>query len=332
MHRSELRQDLVSGDWIVLAPRRGARPHEFFSSGARKRAPKRDCPFEASAVRGRRPMLEYGTGSASWTLRVIANKFPAFIHRAACPTFVRHGVYTVAEGVGHHDIVVTRHHDRNFADLSERRAREVFQAFRDRYAMLAEDQCVKYVSMFQNWGPEAGASVYHPPYQIIAIPFVPPNVDHSIQGSRLYFSRHKTCVHCAIITAERKARKRVVYENETAVAFVPFASRVPFELGVFPKRHTPFFENSPDRSLDGIAETLQRALAALKRALKDPDYNFFIHTSPLPSKNRYLHYHGHIEVLPKLSKFAGFELGTGLEINSVDPDKAARILRAAARR
>lgn len=330
MYRSELRKDLVSGDWVVLAPRRGARPHEFARSKARRRAPTRGCPFEGPVARGERPIFEYGAGGA-WTLRVVPNKFPAFTHRRTCPAFVERGIYTVTEGVGHHEILVTRRHDRNFADLSPRRASEVFHAFRDRYLMLDEDRCVKYVSMFQNWGPEAGASIYHPHYQMIAIPVVPPDVEHSLKGSRAYFARHKACVHCSIIAAERKARKRVVYENETAVAFVPFASRVPFELGVFPKRHAPRFEDSSDRDLDGVAETLQYSLRAVKRALHDPDYNFFIHTAPLRDKNRYMHYHWHIEVLPKLSKFAGFELGTGLEINPVDPDKAARMLRSAAR-
>lgn len=331
MYRSELRKDLVSGDWIVLAPHRAKRPHDFFRVKVRRRASARGCPFEWSLGENAGVIMEYGAGGA-WTLRVVPNKFPAFTHRRTCPAFVQRGIYMIAEGVGHHEILVTRRHDRNFADLSPRRASEVFQAFRDRYLMLAEDRCVKYVSMFQNWGSEAGASIYHPHYQIVAIPVVPPDVEHSLKGSRVYFARHKACVHCSIVAAERSARKRVVFENETAVAFVPFASRVPFELGVFPKRHAPFFEDSVDHCLDGVAEALQYSLRAVKRALRDPDYNFFIHTAPLRGKNRYGHYHWHIEVLPKLSKFAGFELGTGLEINPVDPDKAARMLRSAARK
>ena len=328
MKHSELRQDLVSGDWVVIAPRRGARPSDFKIKAKRLRAPRLNCPFEEpGGPEGRGVILRYGS-SGRWAAVVIPNKYPAFVHRRVCPLIAPVGIYTATEGVGHHDIVITRDHHANFSDLSTGDAELVFQGFRDRYLMFTEDKCVSYVSIFQNWGPRAGASIYHPHYQIIAIPVVPPEVEHSFIGSRQYYRRHNVCVHCAIIAYELKERKRIVAENKFAVAIAPFASRAAFEMRVFPKAHLPFFEDSVDHHTGGVVAVFQEALLKLKRALNDPDYNFFIHTAPLRSRERYRHYHWHIEVLPKVNIFAGFEFGTGLEINQVDPDKAARLLRA----
>ena len=124
-----------------------------------------------------------------------------------------------------------------------------------------------------------------------------------------------------------KKKKRIIYENKGAIVFAPFVSREPFELRIFPKKHSPYFENTLDIDLSYIADALQFALKRIEKKLDDADYNFFIHTAPLKNKKRYSHYHWHIEVLPKLNISAGFELSTGIEINVVDPDFAANILK-----
>lgn len=126
---------------------------------------------------------------------------------------------------------------------------------------------------------------------------------------------------------ERKQKTRIIYENEGAVAFAPFVSRGPFELRVFPKKHLPFFENTYDHDMAFVVEALQKSLRNIKKDLGDPDYNFFIHTAPMQDKGKYTHYHWHIEIFPKLAIKAGFELGTGVDINIVDPDLAAKTLK-----
>ena len=323
MKLSELRQDIVSGDWILIASARGARPHAPGGGEKRVRARIPGCPFENP---GGEPLLEYRK-RGDWSVRVVENKFPAFTHPGTCSEAFTHGLYTIRGGVGHHDLVITRDHDRDFTDLTKDAAEEVFRAFRDRYIMLTGDTCLVYVSMFHNWGPNAGASIYHPHYQMIAIPVIPPNVEHSLEGSRRYFKKHGACVHCAIIAWEKKEKKRIIYENKDAIVLAPFASRNSFEFRLFPKRHEPFFENTVDARLAGIADALRVSLRSMRKALKDPDYNFFIHTSPLQKKRMYNGYHWHIEVLPKVNIAAGFELGTGIDINPVDPDEAAKMLR-----
>ncbi|MDE2001834.1 MAG: DUF4921 family protein [Patescibacteria group bacterium] len=323
--KSQLRQDLVSGDWVVIAPGRAKRPHQLVQKNPkRKVSPIASCPFENPA-KGGKPILSYGDGE--WELQMIENKYPAFVHKKTCSTIVKDGPYSVTDTGGHHELLITRDHRKNFSELSKAQAQQVLEAFRDRYLMLENDACLHYVSLFQNWGVSAGASVYHPHYQFIAMPIVPPDVMHSLHGSLRYYRDHKTCVHCVMIEWERKYQKRIIYENDGAVVFAPFVSKAAFEMRVFPKTHLPYFENTLDAAMDFVADALQHALKKLKKNVSDPDYNFFIHTAPIKDKAQYHMYHWHIEIIPKISKTAGFELGTGIDIDSVDPDVAAKILR-----
>ena len=325
MANSELRQDIVSGDWILMAPGRARRPHAYKRKAARKKASKKNCPFE-NPLKDHESILIY-EGRNDWEVVVIENKYPAVMHKNICAVSGRQGPYPKVSGVGHHDLIITRDHHNNFAHLSAIQANQVLEAFRDRYLMLLSDKCLAYISIFHNWGLEAGATVYHPHYQMLAVPVVPPDVEHSLKGSALYFKKHRQCVHCLMIDYERKEKKRIIYENKGAIVFAPFVSREPFELRIFPKKHSPYFENTLDIDLSYIADALQFALKRIEKKLDDADYNFFIHTAPLKNKKRYSHYHWHIEVLPKLNISAGFELSTGIEINVVDPDFAANILK-----
>ncbi len=327
MNNPELRKDLVSGDWIVNAPGRLRRPHQFISKQPkRKRAPKSGCPFEDPQKSGNNPPILLYPNSHKWAVQIIENKYPVVIHKKTCGVLGRKGPYDIFPAIGHHDIVITKDHDKNFPKLSTEQANLTFQAFRDRYLMIYNDQCIEYVSILHNWGPAAGASVYHPHYQMIAIPVVPPDVSHSLEGSARFFKANDKCVHCVMIDWEKKEKKRIIFENEGAIAFAPFVSRSPFEVRVFPKKHLSYFENTYDHDIASVVEALQVALRSFQRNLKDPDYNFFIHTAPLKNKEKYGHYHWHIEAFPRLVLRAGFEFGTGVEINIIDPELAAQTL------
>lgn len=324
---SELRQDLVSGDWIIVAPARQNRPHQpKFKVLKRKRAPVKGCPFENPAESGNKTIISY-PDAKKWDIQVVENKYPIVVHKNVCGVTSKHGPYTKLPGIGHHDVVITSDHNKNFSHLSPEKANLVFQTFRDRYRMFYDDKCVDYVAIIQNWGPLAGASIYHPHYQIMAIPMVPPDVNHSLVGSQRYFKENKKCVHCVMIEFEQQWGKRIIFENENAIAFAPYVSRSPFEVRIFPKKHLPYFENTNDKEMAAVVEVLQKTLGSLKKNLNDPDYNFFIHTAPMKKREKYGHYHWHIEIIPHFAIRAGFELGTGLEINTVDPDAAALILR-----
>lgn len=260
-------------------------------------------------------------------MAVIPNKYPALVHNPLCPRPLRRGPYAAAEGSGHHDLVVTRDHQKNFAYLSLDEATQVLRMLQLRYRRLAKDSCLTYTSTFFNWGPTAGATLYHPHYQVLTLPVVPPDVEHSLRGSARYHRSHRKCVHCVMIRWERTYKNRIVDENAAAVSFAPFTPRAPFEIRVFPKKHLPYFEWTPERDLRGVAAVLRSTLRRLTERLNDPDFNFFIHTSPLKNQKRYRYYHWHIEITPKFQVPGGFELSTGMDINVVDPDEAAALLR-----
>jgi len=336
-YKPELRQDPVSGDWILFAPKRGEKPHTFFKANKSDKSDKSDraykskktCPFE-NILETHKPISVYKSGrkNGDWKIVIVENKYPAVVHKkSVCARDFRHGIYSLVDGVGHHNVVVTRDHNRNFANLSRLEANMVFLAFRDRYLTLLNDPCLAYILIFHNWGPTAGASVYHPHYQLIAVPVVPPDVQHSLTGSLNYFKKYGRCVHCEMIRTEKKERKRIIFENDGAVVFAPFVSREPFELRIFPKKHSSYFENSSDAELEDIVSALQFSLKRIESKLGGADYNFFIHTAPVKDREKYHHYHWHLEIVPKTNISAGFELGTGIEINVMDPDFAAKVLR-----
>ncbi len=326
---SELRQDLVSGDWIVIAPKRAKKAGQFLKKIKRIKQPIKGCPFENPQETGHgEPLLLYlEAGSKKWLIQVVKNKFPAFTHQNIKALVFKNGPYSVLSGVGHHEVLIMRDHNKNIPHLDDKNVFLVFKAFQERYRSLAKDCCSAYISIFHNWGLRAGASIYHPHCQITSIPVIPPDIQHSFSGSLRYFKKNKECVHCAMIKWEKKNENRIIFENKEAIVFAPFVSREPFELRVFPKQHLPYFEDTSDDILRDIAEALKTALLKMEKHLKDPDYNFFIHTAPVLNKKSYSHYHWHIEILPKVSISAGFELGTGIEITVVDPDDAAKLLR-----
>lgn len=327
--KSELRQDLVTGDWILLAPGRTKRPHDFvIKKKKRKIAPIRKCPFEDPRKSGNdAPSLVY-EGPHGWDLQILPNKFPAVSVANVFAGRQKHGVYSTLAGFGRHDIIVTRDHYKNFAAIAPEKVGMIFEAFQERYRMLAKEngKHVAYVSIFHNWGASAGASIYHPHSQMISLPIVPPDIAHSVNGSRIYFKRHHKCVHCLIIADEKKDKKRIIFENKCAIAFAPYVSRTPFELRIFPKNHSPYFEDASGKEVACIAAALQASLKMIEARLDYPDYNFFIHTAPIRGKKTYSHYHWHIEIRPQISTPAGFELSTGMEINVVLPEDAARLL------
>ena len=324
---SELRQDLVSGDWVVIAPARAARP-KFLDAKrpVRKPTPKSACPFEDLEASGNWPLVAAYPDERRWRIAVIANKYPAIERGAVCSVPFRQGIYHARTAVGTHRLLITRDHSRPFTALAPADAVRVLGVLRDMHIAAAHDECAAYVSSFYNYGPGAGASVWHPHYQILTLPIIPPHAAHSLRGANDYFKKFKRCVRCDIVTVERRKRTRVVGENAHAIAIAPYAAKHPFEVNILPKRHWASFRETPAETVEAAARLLQDVLRRMKRYLKDPDLNFFIHDTPLDGRE-YPHHHWHIEVVPRVSIDAGFEFSTGIEINVVDPDNAAAVLR-----
>jgi len=333
-NQSELRYHSTTGEWVLIAPKKAKRPNDFGTSYVKRVAsPKKQCPFENPQKAGNDiPHFWFPEKAPleKWRLQVLPNRFPVLTHRyRTCASSFRHGMYTVASGVGHHDLLVTRDHHKTYHQLSDAEAADVLKAFIKRYKEMIADGCVRYVLVFQNFGPNAGATIYHPHYQILALPVVPNAIGRSLEHSRHYWQLHKRCIHCDIIKNELKERTRIVYKKDGVVAFVPFAAKEPYQVNIFPLKHQPYFEDSSGNLVKQTSLALKKVLTSVSRKLDAPDYNFFIHTAPIFNKKKYRHYHWHAEVIPKSNISAGFELGTGVEINPVFPEDAARILRSA---
>lgn len=337
---SELRRDLVTNDWVLIATGRAKRPHAFVKVKREKfYQSKESCPFENPQKstnadpllvydkKGRRKTHdEWKKNPNNWFLQVIPNKFPA-VSAGTCDESHEEGPYFVMDGVGFHEVIITKDHKKQAAEFSQKEIEILVRAYKERYLALKNQNCVRYISIFHNHGKESGASLSHPHSQLIAIPMIPQDVGRSLVGSKKYYDSHKRCVHCVMLEWEVVDKKRIVFENELAIAFCPFISRAAFEVRVFPKIHSPAFEQINEKEMKKFTEVLRVSLAKIYKGLKDPAYNFFIHTAPVENTDDYHHYHWHIEILPKMGTWAGFELGTGIEISAIEPEKAAEFLR-----
>jgi UDPglucose--hexose-1-phosphate uridylyltransferase len=324
----ELREDPLSGDWIILSTDRAKRPHLLEPHGIkkpRKPMPKKDCPFENLQKSGNGVIFEAWPSVKKWQIAVIPNKYPALVHGETCAIDFQKGIYETKTGIGTHELMITRDHNKSFGDVGPALAAKVLEIFQGRYR-AANDGCNVYAVAFLNFGPSVGASIWHPHYQLLAVPFVPPHVARSLAGAREYFKKKHRCSRCEVIREERKYKKRIVGENRYAVAFAPYASKRPFEVSVIPKEHLSRFEETPPAVIRGVAELMQLVLRDLRSRVGDPDLNFFIHSAPF-GKNGYRYHHWHAEILPNLSYLGGLEFATGIYINVVDPDEAAKILR-----
>ena len=325
---SELRQDPVSEDWVVIATGRTKRPHEFLNE---KRLafiqPKRTCPFEtlhqdALLVYG----LDGGKDQKNWWVQAVPNKYPAF-GKGTCSVFHTVGPYQWTEGAGFHEVVATREHTRSFAQMSTQETERVVRVYQERYLAIRDDDCVEYISIFHNHGKNSGASISHPHSQLIGLPVIPPDVGRSLRGSASYFKEHKSCIHCLILKYDLQDKSRVIYENEGFAVAAPYASKTAFEIRIFPKSHSAHFEEIDAKGRTYLADALRVSLAKLYQGLGNPDYNFFLHTAPIGDTDEFDHYHWHFEILPKTAIWAGFEIGTGIEISVITPEGATAFLK-----
>ncbi len=328
----ELRKDPISGRWVIISVERGKRPTDFISPSQKRRAGG-FCPFCPGNEHTAPPEIiafrpaSTPPNSPGWSLRVVPNKFPALQIQGDLNKRGE-GVFDRMNGVGAHEVIIeTPEHQLSLATMPQRAVEDVLWAYYFRLADLKKDSRLKYVLIFKNEGEIAGASLEHTHSQLVALPIVPKSVKEEMDSARKYYDNKERCIFCDIINQELGSDKRVIYENSKYVAISPFAPREPFETWILPKNHESNFL-PPDKSFASLAEILQRILKQLDRVLDTPPYNFIIHTSPFKEEvNDY--YHWHIEIVPKLTKTAGFEWGSGFYINPTPPEEATKFMREA---
>jgi UDPglucose--hexose-1-phosphate uridylyltransferase len=332
---SELRFDLTSKDWVVIATGRAKRPKAFRrEKRAEIKIPKNKCPF-CNIGTQEKPLLIYYQGKKiplqqgvpkNWTTIVVPNKFPAFLPYPRLKKKVEGSLYQTMNAVGFCELVVTRDHEKSLALLSIQNIKEVIDSYKERYLALMDRPFVNYVSIFHNHGPEAAASQPHPHSQIITSPLFDIDLRKALNNSQKHFQRNKKCVNCRMNNWERKVRKRVVFENRSFLAVCPFASKAAFEVIISPKKHLPNFEKITEEEEGQLAEVFKVVLGKLYKALNNPPYNFYLKTAPCDGEE-YPFYHWHFTILPKTGIWAGFELGARMEISTITPEKAAAYLK-----
>ncbi len=331
----QLRQDIITGRWVAVATERAKRPDSFTQAAKEAVAANAVCPFCAGHERMTPPeVFAYrADGSApdtpGWSLRVVPNLFAAFQLEAEGQERVN-GLFPMRDALGACEVLISSpDHALTTPWLPAAQVEQMVRAYRDRMAHHADNPRIEYVLVLYNHGQPAGASLEHPHSQLYAIGLVPPLVQEELLGSRRFWQSHGVCVFCRLVEEERRVRERVVFENDAFLVYAPYASRLPFETWILPKRHQARFLAAETGELRGLAQALRQSLRKLHEGLHDPPYNFYLHTAPLKGDHEAF-YHWHLEILPKLTTWAGFELGTGIMINVTRPEEAAAFLRAAA--
>lgn len=338
---NEFRQDFISGEWVLFATGR-AKGH--LKPPEKEYQSKEQCPFE-NPVRsnGEMPHVVYSHGKkvgwqsvdpgnsdgTGWTALALNNKYPA-LQPGVCGDVRQFGPAAAADAFGFHELVITRDHDKSFAQFIPEETIEVLNIFQERYNVMSKDSCGKYVLIFHNHGVTAGATVYHNHSQIISLPFIPPGIAASLHNSESYYQRNGVSPFEVMIDWEVKEKKRIIFENNDFLVFCPYASRTPYEMRIYPKSHASAFGKLNNSQIAFLADALNTSLSKLYYAHQNPDYNFYIHTGPVDHNSSIASdaYRWHIEIVPRLSIIASVELSTNVYVNVVDPDDAAEMLRS----
>lgn len=322
---------------MVIATHRKRRPTDFVKKEAMARSvDKSTCPFCPGNEKMTPPaVLVYlkdggeiarekdadGVRHSDWLIRCVPNMFSAFSPPDSGESFES------GKAVGHHEVLVeSPNHVEHPAVARIDKLVHVISGYVDRLKELSSKPYVKYVSIFRNHGLDAGASLSHAHSQIIATPIVPTTMSEELRTSKEFYEAHGSCVFCDILKRE-KGGPRFVWENQDFAAFTSWAGVNPFEFWIMPKIHQGTLLYMEPKTAEGLAEALKTCLGGLRSLLSDPPYNYGFHVAP--DRNSCEHYHWHLEVYPRLSIWAGFEKSTGMYINTVPPEDAAKSLKDA---
>ena len=330
---SELRRDPIGGRWVIVDSDYPSTPKDYDFEPHIYR--NEVCPFcygNESMTPPEIDAVREGTtypNTPGWQVRVVSNKFPALLIEGDLDRRGM-GMYDMSNGVGAHEVIIeTPYHNKDIHELTDQEVESFLSVYCRRSLDLAKDKRFKYIMIFKNFGAPAGASLEHPHTQLIALPMVPKNVSEEIKGAHNYFEYRERCLFCDIIRQESQEKERVVLENRYFISFCPFVSRFPFEIWIMPKNHSAHFCGISAEEIKALASILKETITKLKNIFPNLSYNYIIHTAPINSDGGSEGYHWHIEFMPKLTRVAGFEWGSGFYVVATPPELAADYLRKA---
>ncbi|HPD20593.1 MAG: galactose-1-phosphate uridylyltransferase [Desulfomonilia bacterium] len=329
MHGNEMRYNPATGRWVIYALSRRQRPRELIGSreGARTE-PAYDelCPFCPGHEQDLPPiLLEYGRGDSHRQIRVVRNKYPALTPEGDLKR-VCQGMYMRMEGYGHHEVLIeSPEHNRQIPVMTPEEVELIIEAYHRRYLKLIGVQKNLLVVIFRNYGRRAGASLMHPHSQIISTGVVPGHVREMEYRAQGYFDQWGSCMYCDMLAEELSAGVRIIHANRSFVSFIPYAAAQPFEIWIMPREHKAHFGDISAEEKTDLASSLHAMLRRIQERLNDPDYNYVIHSSAKYRSDE-PQAHWFLQIGPKLTTRAGFEIGSGMSINTSLPEDDAAFL------
>ena len=326
-----LRQDPTSEQWVIVAPERSERP---FGGRATHRPPlpssDASCPFCPGNEHTTPPEITRQGSGPWWEQRVVPNRYPALTRQGAFGPIGHPSTQELPALGGHEVVIESPAHDERMDEMSVARLEAVLRLWRDRSVDLAGEPWARAVMVFKNFGAGAGSSLDHPHSQIIAAPICPPELRSRMKVAHRYRRETGRLLYRDLVERELRAGDRIVADRGAFVAVAPHASRAPFETWILQRDPRPSFVDVGIETLGDLAVAVRDVLAALRRGAGDPDYNLVLQ-SAAPDERSSRSFGWHLMVIPRTTTSAGFELGTGMAINPVPPERAAALLRDALR-
>jgi UDPglucose--hexose-1-phosphate uridylyltransferase len=326
----ELRQNFFTKEWVIIATERARRPEELATHRQVQSVPVflETCPFCPGNENKTPPEVTRFPADMSkpWAVRVIPNKFAALSSEVQPTRSLQH-LRRRIDGFGFHEVIIdSPDHSCCMALLPDAHVSKILGIYKERYNALGLDHRINHVTIFKNHGADAGASLQHPHSQIIATPVIPSQVRHRLHEALRHFDDAGECMFCHMVEREVEDQTRIVLKSELFVAMEVFASATPFATHIFPLRHMASFGEITAAEITDLARVLRTLLAKLYVGLENPDLNFTVRSGPSDYVGA-RHFHWYLSVIPRLTRVAGFELGSGMFINTVLPESAAEFLR-----
>ena len=326
---SELRHNVLTREWVIIATERAKRPHEFARKDDQKRVNPPyvpSCPFCPGNEQMTPPATFVIPDHGSWRLRVTPNKFAALSYDGERQRSFE-GIRRTVTGVGIHEIIIeSPDHSKSIGLLQDSQVETLIDAYLNRFNFASQDPRVEQVTIFKNHGLAAGTSLEHPHSQIIGCPVITSQIRDRMINALHHFDEFGECIFCRVLEVELREKTRIVMETQHFVTFVQFAALTPFSMLIMPRRHMSCFSEITGVEAADLARILRRTLAKLYYGLMDPDFNYTIRTAPREACG-VKYFHWYLSIIPRLTKVAGFELGSGMFINTSLPEENASFLR-----
>ncbi|MBI5392655.1 DUF4931 domain-containing protein [Candidatus Woesearchaeota archaeon] len=309
----ELRKDYVLEKFVIISDTRKDRPHDFHKQQNTQAAPtNKICSFCPGNELLTTKEIMHIEKDNKWIMRVIPNKFPALELKGKSQITTDNQYYTYSDNYGQHEIIIeTNKHGEQIYDYSREHFIKLLHLYKARILVLNNNEKIEYVQVIKNHGKDAGASIEHSHSQIFAYNMIPITIQQKEKACK------DNCAYCEIILREKDSYRRC-FENNSFVAFTPYASRFAYEIIIFSKQHKLSLIDFSDAEIKELAEIMQKILAKLKEL--GQDFNFYF-------QNGIKNMHFHVEFTPRINIFAGFEFATETVINTIYPEDAAKWYR-----